>query len=197
VREFQERGAVHTHLLIADWQYLDLAEFRALAERHGFGRCNVKAVKVAGDREGIHNVGAYFAKSFAGYMVKGLSSDELREQALELLPPGSRLIIHSRNWLPGETLESFTDARKAAVKRKGPFAKYHKDKAVMDAAVTAFVRAFGTAQFDPDTGEVAYYTSSLSQRGGPEGWQDVARKLREDQRLVAAVVGEQDTLEIV
>lgn len=112
VREFQKRGAVHTHMLVVGWSRVDLEELRAIIVKHGYGRIfNVRSMRTGGHAH-VKNVAAYMAKTFGGYLSKQGKDEELYRQAMELLPPGRRLVHHSRGWAGGITLEDVRAARR-------------------------------------------------------------------------------------
>lgn len=116
VREWQARGAVHTHLLIAGWSRVDFEDLRALVVKHGFGaRFNVKTYRVAGDGSAgdVKHLSAYMAKTFGTYLTKSARALELWKHVVDNLPPGYRLVVHSKSWRPNETLLSYGVRRKS------------------------------------------------------------------------------------
>lgn len=119
VREFQKRGAVHTHLLIAFWPRVDLGELSALAARHGLGHTSTRGTFQLGGRnvtrsgESIRDLSLYLGKTFGGYLSKGF--DEY-DRWLELMPPGYRVLHHGGGWAEGLTLQAIRDERLGRVR---------------------------------------------------------------------------------
>lgn len=119
VREFQKRGAVHTHMLVVGWKRLDLEEVRKVVVSHGFGRIfNVRAMR-SGGHQHVKNVAGYMAKTFGGYLSKQGKDEELYRQAMELLPKNHRLVHHSSDWASGLTLEDVRAARRRRLRLDG------------------------------------------------------------------------------
>lgn len=89
--EMQERGLIHYHVLIVEWDWIDIETVRLLAIRHGFGpRLQLQRPRSA------FGMAAYFAKR---YLAK---TDGLP------LPPGVRAIVYSQGW-PSPLFEGPTD----------------------------------------------------------------------------------------
>lgn len=119
VREFQKRGAVHTHMLVIGWKRLDLEEVRKVVVAHGYGRIfNVRAMRSGGHAH-VKNVAGYMAKTFGGYLSKQGKDEDLYRQAMELLPRGYRLVHHSADWADGLTLEQVRASRRRRVLLSG------------------------------------------------------------------------------
>lgn len=115
VREFQKRGAVHTHTVLPGWRFVPIETLRALAVAHGFGaRINIttKTVTAAGGAEGVTNLAAYLSKGLGTYLRKNAEASEAEyARAVELLPVGARLVVHSQDWAGGLTLLDMRSAR--------------------------------------------------------------------------------------
>lgn len=121
VREFQQRGAVHTHSLVANWPYVDPKRVQSLAWKHGLGAISLRGTfrigGPSGKRDGkgqeIRNVAAYLAKTFGSYLSK--SSGDHSRYCL-LMPKGYRQVHHSRDWADGLTLTGLRGERLAGVR---------------------------------------------------------------------------------
>lgn len=105
VREFQERGAIHTHALIVDWQWVHIPKLQRMANRRGLGaislrgsfRVGAEVQEVNGKPQRINNLGAYMAKTFGNYMSKSIDK---WQQYVDLMPKGYRQLHHGGGW-PG------------------------------------------------------------------------------------------------
>ncbi len=145
VREFQKRGAMHTHTLLAGWTRVDLEELRALVVSYGFGRIfNVKTYVVGAQQSHVHNLAGYMAKTFGQYLSKSGRDGSEWARVVESLPKGLRLVLHSSTWADGLTLEALRNARKPQQQRTGPLAEalqaislrvdFERDRRVADMA---------------------------------------------------------------
>ncbi len=124
VREFQKRGAMHTHTLLAGWTRLEIEDLRALVQSHGFGRIfNVKTYVVGSGEQHVRDLAAYCAKTFGGYLSKSGRDGAEWARVVETLPKGLRLVLHSSTWANGQTLEALRNARKPQSQRTGPLAE--------------------------------------------------------------------------
>jgi hypothetical protein len=124
VREFQKRGAMHTHTLIAGWTRVDIEELRALIKAHGFGRIfNVKTYVVGQQGAAVTNLAAYMAKTFGQYLSKSGRDGDEWQRVVSTLPKGLRLVLHSSTWANGATLEGLRHARRPLSQRTGPLAQ--------------------------------------------------------------------------
>lgn len=114
-REFQKRGAMHTHVLLIGWPRVEMGDLRSLVAAIGLGRANVRVSRTGkSGKFSSEQVAAYLAKSCSGYLAKSLSTDEdAWSFAMAHLPANARLLVHSDSWLPGETLLSVMEARRA------------------------------------------------------------------------------------
>lgn len=160
VREWQRRGAVHTHLLIAGWSKMAMADLRALAEKHGFGRTNVKAYRVedGGSAGDVAKLSAYFAKTFGTYLTKSSRSEQLWREVCDRLPPGYRLVIHSKSWVPEQTLLTYgVRRRQESLARRiqaspvsSALAGMKAQRETLEAAERAVVQVTGVPVFSGD-----------------------------------------------
>jgi len=103
VREFQSRGAVHTHALIAYWRKQDLRVLQAMAHARGLGAISTRGTfqkgaewqRVNGQLRRINHLPAYLAKTFGSYLSK--SADKW-QQYVDLMPKGYRQLHHGGGW---------------------------------------------------------------------------------------------------
>lgn len=155
VREFQKRGAVHTHCLVVGAPRVEIQSLQLLARLHGLGAISLRGTfqsgsgvyKVDGQYRKITSPSAYLSKTFGRYLSK--SANDWRHYC-DLMPKGYRQLGHGGGW--PSTLGAVRDARRARSPRAQRRLTWQNAVLTTWHATDLLVSMLGATHIDPFTG---------------------------------------------